>query len=217
MKKLHKLLLTASALTAVSIGSTYAWFTASDADSLSLSFGELGVQADFADLGEDGIGLEPGLTIDTSGNIANTGSLHSLVKIENNSQVKYKFADDFVPVPEGAIAFEIAPENDNYEDWESGVLWFKDAQDSIYLLMDPGSNVEIGVEGLLDGEAIDNKFMGSKVNFNLTTKAVQALEGAVSSEFDVNLEDLTAMGNNSIASRGTSQALEYLYVVMGRK
>lgn len=216
MKKLHSLLLTASALTAVSIGSTYAWFTAADADTLNLSFGELGVKTEFTDLGEDGIGLEPGLTIESTGTIANTGSLYSLVKIENDSQVKYKSTSDFVPVPEGTISFEISPENDIYQDWDSGVLWFKDAQESIYLLMDPGSNVAVDVDGLLNGENIDNSFMGSKVNFNLTTKAVQALDEAVLSEFEIDLDQLIEIGNEGISSRGISPAKQYLFEVMGR-
>ncbi|MBM7709332.1 hypothetical protein [Enterococcus lemanii] len=217
MKKIHKLLFTASALTTLSIGSTYAWFTATDSDSLNFSFGELGVEFALDDLGEDGVALEPGLTVDTVGTISNTGSLHSLVKIENDSQIKYKFSTSFVPIPEEAVIFEVTPENGIYEDWDSGVLWFKDAKNNIYLLMEPKSNMQIEIEGLLNGEVIDNTFMGSEVNFNIATNAVQALEDAALSEFGVNLDDLIEMSNESISNRGISQAKQYLFDVMGRK
>ena len=172
----------------VSVGSTYAWFTANDTATMDISMGELGVQTDLEALADDdGIDLEPGLNVETNGSIENTGSLYAMVKIEDDSQVTYKDTEEAVPVPENTVDFSFVPESGNYEDWDNGIVWYTDGNGGTYLLMDPAATVALDVTADLNGEAIDNSFMGADVTFKINAHAVQALEGAVSSEFDVEL------------------------------
>ena len=220
MKMPKKLVLTAGALLMVSIGSTYAWFTASNADTIDISMGELGVQTDLEALAdEDGIDLEPGLSVETNGSIENTGSLYAMVKIEDDSQVTYKDTEEAVSVPENTVDFSFVPKSGNYEDWDNGIVWYTDGNGGTYLLMDPAATVALDVTADLNGEAIDNSFMGADVTFKINAHAVQALEGAVSSEFDVELADLQPyQAEGETMSRSTSnQAMDHLYDVMGRK
>ncbi len=220
MKMPKKLVLTAGALLMVGVGSTYAWFTTSDADTLAVSMGELGVETNLDALSdEDGIDLEPGLVVESTGSIENTGSLYALVKLEDETSVTYKGTSEAVVAPENTVAFTFAPENDNYEDWDNGVIWYTDNNGGTYLLMDPSATLGLSVDADLNGETIDNSFMGAQVNFKVKTQATQALEGAVQSEFGITLEELKPyqVEGQSLNRAATDQAMAHLYEVMGRK
>src|SRR5699024_8495981 len=168
MKKSKNIVLTAAALLTVSVGSTYAWFTASDADTIDISLGAIGVGTTLEALSdEDEIDLEPGLTVESTGASSDSGSLYSLVKIEEDSVVNYKGTSEAVATPEDNISFEVNPENGEYEDWENGVVWYTDENGAMYLLMDPQSTVDLSVDAGLNGESIDNSLMGAKVTFKV--------------------------------------------------
>jgi len=217
MKKSKNLVLTAAALLMVSVGSTYAWFTASDADTIDISLGDIGVETTLETLSdEDGIDLEPGLTVESTGAISNTGSLYSLVKIEEDSVVTYKGTSEAVAAPEDTISFEVSPENGAYEDWENGVIWYTDENGAMYLLMDPQSTVDLSVDACLNGENLDNSLMGSKVSFKVNSHAVQAIEEAVVSEFGIELDSLRPV-EESLTRSSSNQAMEHLFEIMGRK
>ena len=217
MKKSKNIVLTAAALLMVSVGSTYAWFTASDADTIDISLGDIGVETTLEALSdEDGIDLEPGLTVESTGAISNTGSLYSLVKIEEDSVVTYKGTSEAVATPEDTISFEVNPENGEYEDWENGVVWYTDENGAMYLLMDPQSTVDLSVDAGLNGESIDNSLMGAKVTFKVNSHAVQAIEEAVVSEFGIELDSLRPV-EESLTRSSSNQAMDHLFEIMGRK
>lgn len=212
-KKL-KLILTAIALLLVSIGSTYAWWTASTSVEQKISMGNLKLEATFTD--ETFTNYEPGTYAEIAGTIKNTGTIPAFVKIANVSQITFAYSDDNLtpitsPQPESidpnVVKMSSEPQSGDFED-TSGVSWFVDAAGDRYLLMEPSSILNITINVSFDGPLTTNKYMDAAVDVKANIQATQVIEGAIQSEFGVDASTLEALPQtqNRLARSAVTQS-----------
>jgi|GEM_PF-2023000 SipW-cognate class signal peptide len=197
------LVLTAIILLLVTIGSTYAWWTASATIEQKVTMGNLQIEASFNE--RNFSNYEPGTTAVFNGTIRNTGTIPALVKIENNSQITFVYSDDdLTPIPltsqapEGVdkslIKISYAPRSGDYEDNER-VFWFEHIYSGeTYILMERNATLRVEMTITFDG-AMTNKYMDAVIEAKMQVKATQVLEGAAQAEFGLDMAHLAYIDN----------------------
>ncbi|WP_440896675.1 TasA family protein [Amphibacillus sp. Q70] len=207
-----KLILTGFALLVVTIGTTYAWYTASAASQQEISMGNIEVIADFPEL-TDIENYEPGTYVPIDGKVENTGSLPALVKLSSDSQIRFTYSDnDFTEIPEadrayqkdkkGAIELEIKPSSGLYDDPDNqDVYWFEDTEGNRYMLLEPNSSVDLTNNANFDGDVMGNQYQQADVKISSALKATQVIEGAISNEFSIDSSDLIGLDDSKTTAK----------------
>lgn len=215
--KLHLILVTI-ALLLLSVGSTYAWWTATKTVNQEVSMGNLKLEANFDE--QTLTNYEPGTYAEIKGTIKNTGSIPALIRIQNDSTITFAYSDDELTpgssteaVDPNVITFETAPQSGAYDD-SSDVMWFTHSDGYHYLLVESGATGNISVNVAFDGEKTTNRYMDSVVEAKATIKATQVLEGAIMNQFGIDAADLVPIP--ATRSRGTSDSQARLLELLAR-
>lgn len=226
-----KLMLTGIALVAVTIGTTYAWFTASAASQQEISTGNIEITADFPELTEVE-NYEPGTYVSIDGKVENAGSLPAIVKVASDSQIRFAYSDgDFTEIPEadreyendkkGAVALEMEPASGLYDDPDNpDVYWFEDGEGTRYLLLEPASSVDLTNNANFDGDVMGNQYQHADVKIGSVLEATQVLEGAIANEFSIDPSDLIGLDDSDAAAKSTksgSRANQHLNQLLDRE
>ena len=183
MNRKYKLILTGVLLMLMTVGTTFAWWTASTSVKQEVKLGELSIQADFAELA-DNLNFEPGLSTEQTGTIKNTGSIDTIIMVENESKIKYAGTTDFVDANQEAVQLSVKPNGgDGY--------WYHDDKGATLLILAPGETATIMMTGLFVGDKMDNTYMNAEISLGGKLKATQVLEGAMLAELGVNADSLT--------------------------
>lgn len=183
LNRKHKLILTGVLLVVMTVGTTFAWWTASTSVKQEVKLGDLKIEADFDELA-DNLNYEPGLTTEQLGRIKNTGSIDAIIKVENESKVKFADTTNFVTADKEAIQLSVKPNGgDGY--------WYRDDQGATLLILGSGETAKIIMSGLFSGDKMDNEYMNAQISLGGNLKATQVLEGAMLAELGVNAESLT--------------------------
>lgn len=211
-KNRMKLIIVGLALIFVTVGTTYAWWTASQQVSQEISMGNLNISATIKEL-KDPINYEPGLTAEQTGTIKNTGSIDAIIKIDNDTMVKFSNADEYAAVDPEAVRLSIKPNGGKG-------YWFSDASNNTYVLLSPNQQAKILVETEFVGDKMGNEYMNAEFKINGDLKATQVLDGAMLAEFGIDgsqLTDYAASTSFSTANSGeTSEAMQYLQSLLNR-
>ncbi len=226
--KLTKVIITGVAIGSVGIGSTYAWWTAESEATYTVKTGKMSVKTDFTNI-ENQTEYEPGLNVEGDGIITNTGSVDALVKISDNSQIKFSRDENgdviasearvFEPADKEAIQMQITPQIDESID---DAFWFQGKNGDLYALMIPGSELVANIQQDFLGDQMDNHYMAAVVNTKLKANATQAIEEAVLSNFDESMNDLVPYEESSdvktfSTSDYASRAMDFLHKVMEKQ
>jgi predicted ribosomally synthesized peptide with SipW-like signal peptide len=238
MKRLNisnkiKLGVTACAMALCIGGGTLAWYTASNESTQNISLGSLHV-TNTLQAPEESTNYEPGTTTEMSGTISNKGSLASVTRIDNTSQIKFVYSDDnmtpiptaerkFVDAPKGAIQFAFGPESGDYFSNE-GAYWFTDGTNT-YLLLDPGASEQVKVGAAFNGDVMSSKYQDATIKLGTKTNTTQVIDGAMLKEFGTTEDQLTPLENPAARSSRSNtdqhakvqRALEHLHKLAGRK
>lgn len=218
------LILTGIAILLVAVGGTYAWWVASLQKDQEVTMGNLKIKADFAEL-EDPIGYEPGLTAEIGGRIENKGTIPAMIKLNNNSEIKFVYSDDqLTPIPEAeqkfikdgeeAIKLSVDLTGDSDE-----AYFFKDSDGGRYILLEIGGFVDTEIVAEFDGNVMGNKYQDSIIRIGAKLDATQVLNGAMQSQFGVTTDDLTEMDtstNVTRTKRGLSKGEQRLQELVSR-
>ncbi len=212
-KNRMKLIIAGLALIFVTVGTTYAWWTASQQVSQEISMGNLNISATIKEL-KDPINYEPGLTAEQTGTIKNTGSIDAIIKIDNDTMVKFSNADDYAAVDPEAVRLSIKPNGGKG-------YWFSDDSNNTYVLLSPNQQAKILVETEFVGDKMGNEYMNAEFKINGDLKATQVLDGAMLAEFGIDgsqLTDYVASTSFSTAANSgeTSEAMQYLQSLLNR-
>lgn len=211
-----KLILTGIVLLVVTIGTSYAWWTASVETKQEISMGNLKIAGNFPEI-IDIDSYEPGLTIEIPGEITNTGSIEAMIRIENSSQIKLTYSDnEGTVIPEDDRIFE--PDNEQAvklmlepQEVGSGAMWFNDKKtNDIYLLLEIDGTAEVAVVAKLDGDVMDNKYMDAGIQLGTKIQATQVLEGSLLAEFNVTVDDLELISRTRSATAGKARLAELI-------
>lgn len=215
-----KIILSVIALITLAISGTFAWWITNKKVEQTVQMGELDFIADFPELSLNGL-YEPGLQpVKFDGTIKNTGNLSIAIKIENDSQVKFKYEnDDKIVIPEGNQHFEkdnedlislsFEPKDGDYYSNENA-YWFTDITkpEIRILILEPKASVEVRNEAILSSE-MGNKYQGAVIKIGANLKGTQVLNGALSEVFDVKEENMIPLETSSkllIQSRSFSSS-----------
>ena len=236
MKKPHlsnfsKLLIAALALLIFAAGGTYAWFTASSQTTRDVSLGALRVAMNIP-VPEVSSNYEPGTNVELPGTISNKGSLPSITRIQNNSQIKFAYSDNnltpipsenrkFVSTAKKAIQLNFEPTSDDYFD-NSGAYWFTDNDGQTYVLLDPGTTVN--VKAIVNFNEMGNMYQNADIKISLKNDSTQVIDDAMKHAFGVTDNDLIPLENPTmrISRRATSvhtqaeRALSHLHTLAAR-
>lgn len=226
--KLVKVIITGVAIGTVGIGSTYAWWTAESEAAYTVKTGKMNVKADFTNI-ENETGYEPGLYVKGDGTIMNTGSVDALVKVSDNSKIKFAYDTDenaipsdarvFEEVDPSAIVMDILP---TIDDSQEDAFWYTGSNGDLYVLMIPGSQVSTHVTQNFLGDKLDNRYMSAVVNTKLKANATQAIEEASLANFDESMENLTPYDGNPMdktfsTNDYATRAMEFLNDMTNKK
>ena len=204
-----KIILTGVALLLSVVGSTYAWWTAQFETTQNITMGNLNITGDFPQL--EAALYEPGTSADMAGEIKNTGTIPAIIRVENDSQIKFVYSDDtltlipasdrkFVSDQEGSVKLNMKPTSGLYNDPNnSTAYWFKDGQDRTYLLLDPKSKVEVVCTAYLDGDIMGARYQEALIQVKTKMRGTQVLEGAIKSEFGINSQELVGLEDQTRA------------------
>lgn len=209
-----KLIMVGLALLFVTVGTTYAWWTASQQVSQEVKMGNLNINASIKAL-KDPINYEPGLSTEQTGTIKNTGSIDAIIKIVNDTKVKFAGAAEYTPVDQEAVKLTIKP------DGGKG-YWFSDTTGDTYVLLAPNQQAKILVEANFVGEKMGNEYMDAEFLINGDLKATQVLDGAMLAEFGIDgsqLVDYVApigFSMNAANTGQSSEAMNYLQNLLSR-
>lgn len=197
-KKRINILLAGMLLLVISVGATFAWWTASTQVTQTINMGNLAIEATVEQLG-DNENYEPGLTVEQDGTVTNTGTIETLISVDSSSTVESKGSEG----TETAISIAFKPlGGDGY--------WFKDASGRAYVLLSPGETAEVEIVSSLNGSDMDNTYMDSTVNIVGDFHATQVLDGALEAEFGIVVDDLIDYEENF--SRGVkSEGMKRLH------
>ncbi|MGM0213350.1 SipW-dependent-type signal peptide-containing protein [Enterococcus sp. AZ109] len=212
-KNRRKLIIVGLALIFVTVGTTYAWWTASQQVSQEIRMGNLNISATIREL-NDPINYEPGLTAEQTGVIKNTGSIDAIIKIDNDAMVKFSGAADYEAVDPEVVKLSIKPNGGKG-------YWFSDSSNNTYVLLAPNQQAKILVETEFFGDKMGNEYMNADFKINGDLKATQVLDGAMLTEFGINgsqLTDYLASTSFSTATNSgeTSEAMQYLQSLLKR-
>lgn len=200
-KMLHskktKLVLTGAALVTMGLGTTYAWWTANTETSNTVTMGSLSIKADFPGL-VDKTAFEPGLDVDSTGTIENTGSVEAFVQVKNDSQIQFALTADGTAIADADRKFEaVDPEavqtdfTPVIDEKQTNAYWYNDPSGNLYCMMDPGSKVTVSAAENFDGEKCDNHYMGAVVKTRIATETAQAQTAPVQAQFNFDLGEIT--------------------------
>lgn len=224
-----KIILTTIALLVSLVGSTYAWWTSYVETKQKITMGNLSISADFQTI--DPEVYEPGTSVELTGQVKNTGTIPALVKIENSSKIQFAYSDDtltvipeanraYVSDSENAVKVSQKPKSGLYNDPQNtSVYWFKDAKNTIYLLMDPKATVNVVVQAAFDGTVMGSKYQDALIEVGAKLKATQVIDGAISSEFGISSSELVGLEDQNQARGRTvsTEANDYLHQLLQRK
>lgn len=207
-----KLIASGLLLAGMTLGTSYAWWNASQTVHQDISMGELAIEAAVSTV-EDPVGYEPGLTVEQTGTITNSGSIETLVKIENDSKVTLKGQETPQAIDGETIQMTIKPaagdDGDGY--------WYQDSQGNNYVLLAPEETAKIDVITGFNGDKMGADYMGAAIDVAGNFKATQAMDGATAAEFGITLEDLTDYPDTSgLRSGSQSEAMRVLTELMTR-
>lgn len=224
-KKL-RLILTASILALVTIASTYAWWTASTDVKQTVSMGNLKIEAEFADA--DGALYEPETYVELNGWIKNTGTIPTIVRVVNNSSIKFAYEEDMTLISEAnrveenidpdAVQINLEPTSGDYYENESEIIWLEDSNSNRYILIEPGSRLLVDLQIKFDGPNVSNRYMDSIISAKAQIKATQVIEGAILAELGVDSDELVPVNSSTtrMAVSKTSKGMERLKELLAR-
>lgn len=210
----NKIILTGLALLLAIVGTTYAWWTAKYETVQEVTMGNLKIVGDFPELEDEDI-YEPGTTVELDGTIKNTGSISAIIKIENGSQIKFRYSNDnLTPVPENdqkfvedteqVVELNFEPASGLYNDPNSDLaFWFTDKDQNTYLLLDPNGEVKVNNIAAFSGE-MGNKYQDSIIKVGAVLKATQVMDGALKKEFGIVSSDLKGL-EDGVQARSANQ------------
>lgn len=238
MKKPHlsnfsKLLIAVLALLIFAAGGTYAWFTASSQTTHDVSLGALRVAMNIP-VPEVSSNYEPGTNVELPGTISNKGSLPSITRIQNNSQIKFAYSDNnltpipsenrkFISTQKKAIQLDFKPTSHDYFD-NSGAYWFTDNDGQTYVLLDPGTTVNVKAIVNFNGNEMGNMYQNADIKISLKNDSTQVIDDAMKHAFGVTDNDLIPLENPTMGiSRYTTsghtkaeRALSHLHALAVR-
>lgn len=194
-------IITASALAIATLGTTFAWWTANASSKTEITMGNLKIEASFDDLDADV--YEPGQTVEVNGTIKNTGSIWAVLHIENGTQISFAYADDnftewtgekWVDDTEGAVISSLDGNEALKLDGDGTVLWawFYNRNDTNdrYLMLAPGTELEVTVDYEFAGSIMTNKYMDAKLRATSDIDATQTFDDAMMDLFGLDFKDL---------------------------
>ncbi|KRN24450.1 TasA family protein [Lacticaseibacillus camelliae] len=220
MKKFHisnrgKIAAALAALLLSVGGGTYAWFTASSESTQNISIGTMRTTTNIPtpDVSKN---YEPGTQVDLPGTISNKGSLASVTRIKNANQIKFAYADNdmkvipaaqrkFEAASSNAINFVFGPASGDYFD-NDGAYWFTDKSGATYVLLDPGTTVNIKAIDSFNGDVMGNQYQGAAIKLDLQTETTQVLDGAMKKSFGLTQDDLLPLENPTTRSSKDASA-----------
>ena len=196
-KRQIKLIIVGAAIVLISIGATFAWWTASTQVKQTITMGDLAIEATMENLADE-LNYEPGLNITQEGTVRNKGSIEAIIRLDSASKIKFVGSSESVVADPTAIDLSIKPAGgEGY--------WFKDASGQAYLLLSPGETATLAIETNLSGDTISNEYMGATIDIIGDLKATQVLAGAIQAEFGIDfesLEDYSLIGARSSQTNG---------------
>lgn len=210
-----KLILAGLAVLLVTVGTTYAWWKASQSVTQKVTMGNLNISATFDEL-EDPINYEPGLDVEQDGNIENTGSIAAIVKVENTSQIKFSGESNFQEADKTAVQFSLKPNGgEGY--------WYNDNSGNVYVLLDPAEKANVSGYTYFNGENMGNEYMNAEVKVSGKLKATQVIDGAIKTEFGIDASELREYSDPSSqvlnarkATTANSEAMNKLHELLNR-
>ncbi len=207
LTKKTKISLVVVALMALVVGGTYAWWVANKKVEQTVSMGELDFTADFPELSLTEF-YEPGLSVDFAGKIKNTGNISIVIKIENDSQVKFAYSSDgkepievanqkFVKDEEDLIGLSFEPKDADYFS-NPNAFWFTDGTNTEVrlLMLEPKAEIEVINQATLS-DKMGNKYQNGTVKIGANLKGTQVLSGALLAELGVDEENMIPLENKS--------------------
>lgn len=213
-------------LVAIFAGVTYAWWTASSQAKLDVTMGELDLHAEF-DLTTSSELFEPGLTGDFSGGVSNKGSLPIILKVNNQSQISFKYLDDqktpnpsfgrdYGPDSENGIGLSFGPKSGKYSDIE-GAYWFQKAGEpnQLFVLLDETVSVPINTTAYFS-ESMSNRYQGAAVEIKASFDGTQVSEGAMKQELGVSFAQLEGLDDTAKTRDNTGRAMARLAELLNR-
>lgn len=218
-----RLVMAVIAFLLLTVGSTYAWWTASQTVEQKISMGRLKVEADFKQ--KEFTDYEPGLTAEIVGTIKNAGTIDAMVRVSNNSQITFAYSDDnMTAIPEDQqtpeeinpdhMAINVEPASGDYSAGKK-VYWLQDSSGNKYLLMTPNSTIKVKAVVAFNGEALTNRYMDSTVKVQANINATQVLEGAGKDVWGISFEnDLVNLPLSRIQNQSDGRA--YLLELLAR-
>lgn len=216
-----KIILTGIALLLSVVGATYAWWTAQIEITQNITMGNLNISGNFPQL--EAALYEPGTSAEMSGEIMNTGTIPAIIRLENNSQIKFVYSDDaltlipendrnFVSDQEASVQLNLRPTSGLYNDPNnSTAYWFKDGQENTYLLLEPKGKIAVICTAYFDGDIMGAKYQEALIQVKTKMRATQVLEGAIKSEFGISSQELVGIEEQARAitdSRANSRLQE---------
>ena len=202
-----KIILTGIALLLSIVGTTYAWWTAKFEATQNITMGNLTITGNFPQL--EAALYEPGTSAEMNGDIRNTGTIPALIRLENDSQIKFVYSDDaltlipaedrkFVSDQQGSVKLTLKPVSGFYNDPNnSTAYWFKDGQDNVYVLLDPKTKVDIVSTAYFDGDRMGQRYQEALIQVKTKLHATQVLQGAIKSEFGIDSQELIGLEDSS--------------------
>lgn len=207
LNKKSKIVMTVAALVLLVVGGTYAWWVANKKVEQTVSMGKLDFTAEFPKLVLDEH-YEPGLSIDFSGKIKNTGNLAIAIKINNDSDIKFIYSDDaqtaiepgnqkFVKDEAGLIELSFEPKDGDYFG-NADAFWFTDATNPEVriLMLEPKAEIEVVNQAVLSGK-MGNKYQEATVKIGANLKGTQVLGGALLAELGIEEDNMVPLENKS--------------------
>lgn len=205
-----KIILTGVALLLSIVGTTYAWWNAKFETTQTVTMGNLTISGDFPQLETEL--YEPGTSAEMAGEIKNTGTIPALIRVENNSQIKFVYSEDaltlipasdrkFVSDQEGSVQLNLKPTSGLYNDPNnSTAYWFKDGQNNMYLLLDPKGKVNVICTAYFDGDIMGSRYQEALIQVKTKMHATQVIDGAIKSEFGISSQELVGLDNQTRAT-----------------
>lgn len=203
------------------VGATYAWWTAQIEITQNITMGNLNISGNFPQL--EAALYEPGTSAEMSGEIMNTGTIPAIIRLENNSQIKFVYSDDaltlipendrnFVSDQEASVQLNLRPTSGLYNDPNNSMAyWFKDGQENTYLLLEPKGKIAVICTAYFDGDIMGAKYQEALIQVKTKMRATQVLEGAIKSEFGISSQELVGIEEQARAitdSRANSRLQE---------
>lgn len=222
-----KIVLTGIALLVSIVGTTYAWWNSQVQSSHEVTLGNMKLEGDFPSIASEM--YEPGTSMEAEGTLKNKGTIPMLVKLENKSQIKFMYSnDDLLIIPEEkrvyendkykAIKLELTPKSGKYNDnTKQDIFWFIDSNKNKYILMEPGSEIDIITVANFDGDVMTSRYQNSIIKINTNYRGTQVIEGAINNEFGISSSDLSTINDDSRGYKSSDIGMDRLIELLNRK